>query len=458
MNTNKRKEKKSNKKLSDKQIFLIIICVSVFIILGYTVRGIYYNFTGSVKSEIVNYVTENIKVNVEGVVIRDEAGTNGKDSLLKKSSNATYSPIVSDGECVAKNQEIAYIFDKETDASNFRALEEVKNNISLLNKLQDTKNIGYLDLSMLNSEIASSVTDIVYNINKNDLSNLDSDISNLSYKITSKQIITGEKVKLKTKLNELNKRKRELEKSIGHKQNVTSPIAGYFASNVDGYETVFDYKSISENGLTVDEVNKLKKAKSKNSDNYFGKIISEHAWYFTFNLSYLKASSMKVNQDVYVSFPDKNVTDAKMKVSSIKRQGKNVAIVLKCMTMNDNMLNLRKENAVITIASYYGLKISKSALKSYNTDGIKGVFAYVGNCALFKPIDIIYNAEDYVIAKPIAKFTDDPEEAKKDETIILSPSETGDETTVNVENKKILKAYDKIIVKGRNLYDGKVIG
>lgn len=479
--------KNNQKKLNDKQILYIIIAVVVFIVVAYAARGIYYSYTGSVRSEVINYVTENQNINVEGIVIRDEGSSNQSgSSLLKKASGGTYAPIVSDGESVAKGQSIAYIFQNEETATKFREREEINERLNLLTQLQDSENIGYLDLSMLNSEIAASVSNLIALTENNDLSKLDSKISNLCYKITSKQIVTGEDVDFKAEIKELNKRLDKLEKSAASKKDVVSPKAGYFVSKVDGLEDICDYKKVAQDGLTYDKIKKLKKVQPKNTDNYFGKIISEHAWYFAFNISFKEASALKVNKSVKVSFPDKNVSDVDMIVTSIKRKGDNAAVVLRCLSMNDNLLYLRSEKAVITIASYYGLKINNSALtkitntveKKYSKEVTMGVFANVGNIALFKPINIVYKTDEYVIALPVTKYYELKDEFKQNNdasfsssesiTEVTSSSSASDETSETqndpryeekeIDKKNVLKAYDRIIVKGRNLYDGKVIG
>lgn len=463
----KQTNKKSKKKLSDKQLLIIILCTMLLILIGYASREIYYSYTGSLRSEMIDYVTEEQIINVEGIVIRNEGLSSGKkmDSLLKKSSSGTYSPVVSDGENVAKNQSVAYIFENEENADKYREIEEIKSRLALLTKLQDSENISYLDLTMLNSEIASSVSSLIEANDNNDLSALDSRIDDLCYKLTSKQIITGEEINFKSEMKELTKRKNKLEKELGKKENVVSPRAGYFVSNVDGYERRFDYRNIAENGLSVDEISKMQKTKAENADKYFGKIISEHAWYFVFNTDFQGASTLKVNNTVRVSFPDKNISDFEMVVTSLKRKDDKMAVVLRCITMNENMLYLRNERAVITIDSFYGLKINNSSLKNYN-DAFMGVYAYVGNVALFKPINIIYSTDKYVIATPISEYYVNKETG----TISLTepkPSEEQDDEEsqkkdnwekVDVDKNNVLKAYDRIIVKGRNLYDGKVIG
>ncbi len=464
MEKKKNKQKKTIKKLNDRQLLIIIICTTLLIVMGYAARGIYYSYTGAVRSEVVNYVTEAQRISVEGLVVRDEGLSSGKktNSLLKKSSDGTYSPVVSDGESVAKNQSVAYIFENKENADKFREIEEIKSRLNFLEKLQDSENISYLDLSMLNSEIASSVSYLIDANDKNDLSDLNSRIEDLCYKLTSKQIITGEEINFKSEIKSLTKRKDKLEKELGQKKNVVSPRAGYFVSDVDGYEKLFDYKKIAEEGLTVSEILKMEKKKPESTDEYFGKIISEHAWYFVFVTDFQQASTLKVNSDVSVSFPDKNISDFQMTVTSLKRKDNKIAVVLRCVTMNENMLYLRNERAVITIGTYYGLKISNSALKKYN-DELMGVYAYVGNVVLFKPIKIIYSTDKYVIAEPVSSYYDDNESdvsasAPDSSAVGETSSENDGKQEIQIDKNNVLKAYDRIIVKGRNLYDGKVIG
>ncbi|MGN0467867.1 MAG: HlyD family efflux transporter periplasmic adaptor subunit [Acutalibacteraceae bacterium] len=435
---------KKKKQLSEKQKIIIIICIVCAVVLGYAARAVYYNFTGALETEIVDTVTEYKKINADGIVIRDENSNENGSSILKKTVSGIYTPVVADGESVAKNECIAYVFTDESQVKALSDSKETASKIAMLEKLQNSGNLNLLDLSMLNNEISARIRSYITACDENDFSDFDSIVDEICYKITSKQIITGEKIDFSAQIDALNENKKHYDSLIGNRTEVYSPQAGYFVSAVDGYETCFDYEKAVTDGFTPKELKKMKKIKAKSTDNVYGKIISEHAWYFVFNLSFLDSSTIKIGNKVNVSFPERGVNDVEMKVYKINRDKDEAAVVLKCMTMNEKMLNLRKEKAVIEIEKYTGIKISNEAIRK-NDAGVTGIYVYAGNCAVFKPIEIIYNSDDYVIAKAVT-------------TLENENNESEDSQALTVDEKHTLKAYDRAILKGRNLYDGKVIG
>ncbi len=123
-----------------------------------------------------------------------------------------------------------------------------------------------------------------------------------------------------------------------------------------------------------------------------------------------------------------------MSVSGLNKTGDALAVVLKCKSVDKDILKLRKENAVISLGNYSGYKISNEALTD-DGKGNLGVYVYSGQIAVFKPIDVVYRTDSYVLADSAV-----------------------DESDNNADKSKILKQYDRIILKGRNLYDGKVLG
>ena len=84
-------------------------------------------------------------------------------------------------------------------------------------------------------------------------------------------------------------------------------------------------------------------------------------------------------------------------------------------------------NSKITIIKneYKGLKISNKAIRVIN--GETGVFVVSGIEAKFVKTDVIYQDDEYAICE------------------------------LNTADEEKLRLYDEIIVKGKNVYDGKII-
>jgi hypothetical protein len=129
--------------------------------------------------------------------------------------------------------------------------------------------------------------------------------------------------------------------------------------------------------------------------------------------------------------------------------GKQTLLILKCGYMNSALSILRKVEFDVVTKSYTGLKISKEAVRFEKrektvTDSegnkkkvesqVEGVYVVYGSELRFKEIKQIYAADDYVIC-----------DNAPDENEIFDKS-------------SVLKIYDEVVVKGRNLYDEKNVG
>lgn len=421
---------------------VIMLCVAAAIVLTYAAQGIYFSYTGSVETEYIFQTDDKQMVSAEGFVVRDENRTENKKnlSILEKTEGRTYVPIVSDSASVAKGQTIAISFENEQDAKAYNESLTLQEKIDHLTQLQDQGSVSHINVMTLNSEISSAVNDYMKIIESGDYSDLDSAAQNISYKITTRQLATGTKLNFSPLISDYKKQKKALLKTISGKKNVSTEYAGYFVSTVDGFESAADYNSIAEGKIDSDGVEKLLSKKGEETANAFGKIIGQHTWYFVLDLPLGDATAFKTGCYVDVSFPDKGVNNLSMSVQSVSsRAGDKVSVVLKCTSMNKEISALRKEKAQITVKTYTGLRISNEALTS-DENGTEGVYILSGKRVSFKPVNIIHYGENYVIATAVTFYNEDG-------------SVDYEKTSENE-----IKAFDRVITKGRNLSDGKVIG
>ena len=113
--------------------------------------------------------------------------------------------------------------------------------------------------------------------------------------------------------------------------------------------------------------------------------------------------------------------------------------------MSDVLASLRQEELQIDVQTYEGLYVSKSALHEdeittivtddngneiEQSERVQGVYVINGNILEFKEVVIAYSGDDFIICKQ----TPSEEELFGDETIEL---------------------YDRVVVGGTDLYDGK---
>ena len=89
--------------------------------------------------------------------------------------------------------------------------------------------------------------------------------------------------------------------------------------------------------------------------------------------------------------------------------------------MNGELSLIRTQPLTIIVSSSEGLYVPNDARRI--VDDQIGVFVKTGNAIKFKPIEVIYNGTGFVICKKDGE----------------------------------LRLYDEVIVKGNDLYDGKIV-
>lgn len=430
-------EKKQHSK--DYKIAAVLLGSFLVVLLMYAVNGYYLNRNGTLETEYILNYTETTKLTVKGFALRDENKiSDGKNTcLLSKDDAFVYVPIISDCENVSKNGTIALAFATKQEADAYIKEQELREKLASIKELERSEELNHSNILFLNSQLNHNVSDYLAQVCSSDVSDVDRYIDSITKNITSKQIATGKDLDYDTIIKDYTRQIKSVKSSYKIAHKITSPYAGYFSGSVDGYEETYDFNTAQKKQVEKGQGEKLLSATPKTYDNLYGKIILQHTWYYIFDVAREDSSAFKNGYWVEVSFDDLGINELDMQVYDISEveDGK-VTVTLRCTSMNDEILKIRKEPAKISVKEYSGFKISNEAL-SENENGLQGVYAIVGNVIKFSPVEIVYYGDGYSIATPIKAAVDENAEKK--------------------QYYHMLRQYDKIIVKGLNLEDGSVV-
>jgi hypothetical protein len=86
---------------------------------------------------------------------------------------------------------------------------------------------------------------------------------------------------------------------------------------------------------------------------------------------------------------------------------------------------MRSGPMTVVKAEFSGLRVPRKALRV--VDSVRGVYVLSGMQIKFVPVNIIYSNDSFIICEKVN------------------------------ENSGVLKLYDRVVVKGKNLYDGKIV-
>lgn len=424
-------------KLLFKRILVSALTILALIYVAYLLISANFDMYPT-ENAVQTTVTNKIFTNA--FIIRDE-------NVISNNTNGVLSYSCYEGEEVKVGGAIANIYENEDDAlaqTTAAALEKQKSTLESLQKNNSVNNVG---IDTINNSIHNNLINYLDDINNGELNSAFTDSYNLISSINQRQLYTGKYTNFNSEISSLQAQIDSLKNSSGESiGTIKSDKAGYFSEYCDGYENSIKYSDIDR--IKLNDLEKVQK--SNISDNTAGKIISSLNWYVACKVSADEATELSLwDGNVTILFSDAATDSVPASIYRIHQEttDSDALVILKCDYMDEGLIEARQEPVEIGLGTYTGLRISKRAIHDdYVTKTIydendnahteqkkvQGVYVLYGSEVQFKQISILYADDDYVICDT----SPDEDELFNGETVSL---------------------YDKVILKGDDLYDGKVI-
>jgi hypothetical protein len=237
-------------------------------------------------------------------------------------------------------------------------------------------------------------------------------------------MITGEQTDFSERLAELKSELDTLNASLPQPVgSIRAEQSGYFVSGVDGYEMVLSCENID--AVTPEYIESLKA--DTTPQNAVGKIVSGYTWYIAAKMSISDSLKYKSGDTLTLKTTLKTTPQLDVTVEKINTsQSEDAAVIIfSCEQMNSELASIRKGNMTIINNTYSGLKIPTKALRFQNET--TGVFVRSGMTLKFVSVNVIYRTDEYIICEQ------------------------------QVSGDTVLRLYDDVVVKGKRLYDGKIV-
>lgn len=424
-------------KLLFKRILVAALTILALVYVAYLLISAQFDMYPT-ENAVKTTVTDTIYSN--GFIIRDE-------TIIPKDNSGILSYSCSNGDTVNANGEIAKVYSNETDAVRNTLADNLDKDVKALESIQKNSVTGALSLDIINNNIKNSIINYLHDTNKNDLKSSFNDSDSLLSAINQRQLFTGKVSNFNQKISELKAESEKLRSSAGDNTGtITTPKAGYFTEFCDGYESVYPYKDVSK--MRLSDLKGFKKGSVPG--NIAGKVVSNVNWYVACEVTSDEASRLNIwDSAVTVLFEEATTEAIPAKIYRISHDAESgkALVVLRCDYMDNGILEARQEPIEIGMGTYTGLRVSKRAVHddyvtktTYDDNGkahkekkkVQGIYVLYGSEVQFKQISILYADEDYVIC-----------DTEPDPGLLF--------------NGETVSLYDKVIVKGDDLYDGKVI-
>lgn len=400
----------------NKSVARILKWAAVIFVAVYLIAQVYSGFVAPITTDTVYTYSSYRGYDTVGFVVRNE-------TVVEDSINGILSFAVSDGGRVSKGGTVASVYQSTADADNRIKIDELDKRIATLEKIQTYNDLNATDLSTVNSSIHNALSDIADNTQGGKVKAGEYyDI--LLENMARRQIITGQATDFNALITSLKAERDGLKASVGQSTgSVTSPESGYVIYTVDGYENALAVDLLET--LTAEQLGAVKPTAV--SDMAVCKIVSDYEWYIAAAVPFDESLNLKLGGKVKLKTTLQSVPEltATVKYINKKSVGADAVVVFACDTMNKELAQARYVDVTIVYEEYNGLKVDNRAIRV--VDGQKGVYVLLASQVRFVPVEVIWNGENYSIVKREAS------------------------------EKKVLRIYDEIIVKGKNLYDGKII-
>lgn len=400
------------------------LTLGVLIYIGYHV---FDSFSDGPELLDASYTTVTESVMTDAYIMRDETPM----YAASHSAGSVVSGVSNGGKFPANVKIVSVYSDTSPDTEN--RLEEIDKQITILekNKSQDHS-------VQSTTNIENAIYDTVFLIRSLCEDGRYADALSLRTEmlvnIKKVEILTGEITAYDAQIATLRSEKANLQSKLGELlETVYSDKGGYYFTGNDGYSGIFSSEKVDT--LTYTDFAAMISAPPEESERLcIGTLVGGYAWYIACLVDNADAADIGGMKECAVDFTYSNVTLSMMVYRVIAQPGgEQSVVILKCEKMPSGFDYTRMQPAELHTVEYTGFEVPVSALRV--VDGYEGVFVKDEVTIRFRRINIIYEKDGYVIC------TGNP---------------TGE--PVGDDEYKWIEQNDIIVVSGRDLYVGKVIG
>ena len=348
-----------------------------------------------------------------GIVIREETVLTSAEKYIDVTAR--------DGAKVAYGAALATAMRSEVGlerANRIHALElEVSRVSAALDELDSAA-----DLTTRDEALRTTVQTLASAVARHELNALDSCTLNLRSLLFSADVSGVSKSELRALQRELDSLRSS---SSSDAVVLTAERSGVFSTLVDGYESC---SQADLDGLTPSSLQALMDAPAGVPSGAFGKLVTSYRWLFAAVMSEDDAERLTVGRTATLNFGRYYGADIYAKVLSISEpEDGSVAVVFRCDTALADTLAMRCVPANVVFAAYSGIRVPARSVHTDPASGESWVWTVTAMQLEKKRVEVLYADTDFAI---------------------LAHSATAN----------ALRSGNTVVVSGRDLYEGKVMG
>lgn len=392
--------------MKSSRAFKILSAVMLAAVVLYFGVQIYQYLANPFATTLAYEAESNDSISVTGWVVREEE--------IFHSDAVTMTHPLGEGQRVGAGQAFAVAYDSS------RALDTVNDIHDLELQLQQLEfaltSILDDDAALkLDSSITGGILTLRQDLSGGDYSAVADDVSSLKASVLKSSHSYSSVDEITAEIESVQGQIARLRSSLDGAHVMAAPRPGIYSAVCDGYESVLTPASLDE--LTPSALRRLSPVKT---DGNAGKLIYGDTWYFAAPMDAQRAADLRPGQSVTLRMAKGMSQDVTVQVRSVGAEENGQAVVvLQCRNYLPQTTQLRQQAAELILRTYSGLRVPITALR-LDENGVTGVYCVVGVSAKFKPVQIIYRGDTYMLVRPAQDATGTGMLRSGDEIIITA--------------------------------------
>ncbi len=411
-----------------KYVISTVFSIGLVVFLMYHIIG---SLTSDVETTPISFTTQEQVSEYDAYIFRGESllytapGDVGSINFLKE-----------DGTKVSVGEEVCQVYAGNASTESGIALAEIEQKLELLRNSNLDENVNYSDTQLIDTSINNAYYTLLTRMADGAAGYAMAKSDELISSMNQRLIITKHVENFDAQIRTLEARRHALITGSGTvAESVYSDCAGYYYSDIDGFEKIFSSEKISN--LTLDEYDSLVSSaadislqKNRSGGTNCGKIVTEYNWYIGVRITTEESRSYTEGYTYTVIFPYNSDIRISMILDRMILQADDdrVVLVFRTNTIPEHFSFLRRQSVQIVTNTWEGYKVPLSAVRII--DGVQGVYILEGYIVEFRRIEPLREIDGYFICR---------------------------ENNGTEEDADMLELYDHIIINGKNLYSGKII-
>jgi len=409
----------------------LLLAVTLGVLAYFGIQGLQYLGDPLTTTLAYNYQVEE-GMDLSGYVVR-------REQVLADEASGLLRLQRSEGEKVGAGGTVALVYADQASLDRQREIDELSGRIEQLQFAQEASLGSEVSLK-LDAQIMRSLLDYRAELAAGRLDNAEEHETELKSLVLKRDYTYSDTEDLSGQIAELQSQLKELKaQAASSVRAVKAPVSGVYSAVVDGYETVLTPGLLAD--MTPSQLNAVQADETLTSQT--GKLILGDSWYYAVTMSADQAKALRDSGGTMTLRFAKGVEqDQTVTLYAVgpEEQGR-VVVTFRGEYNMAQVTLLRRQSAQLIWRTVAGIRVPNEALRAANTkvdqEGNRttveslGVYCVVGMEARFKPVEVLYSGDGFVLVRSTA--------ASDQESLRLRPG-------------------DEIIISAKDLYDGKVVG